>query len=166
VVKKKYLKLLDSYDENLINDLPFEIGEEDELLLIPNKKSRFRDIKMETRDYPGISGYVQSTQNQERDFSGIGPMGYKRSDEKIYEDVCEELLKSSLIDASEIVVHVENGIVYLSGSIKDRRMKKMTENLVEDVAGVTDVRNNLIILKRHQFLKGSESVLGKDLGIN
>ena len=165
ISKKKYLKLLDSSKENLTEDSPFEIGEEDSLHLVPHQKSWMRDGEKSAWNHPGISGDFHGSNHRERGYTGLGPKGYKRSDDKIYEEVCEELLKSPLIDASDIVVHVEDGVVYLSGKVSDRRIKKMTENLVEEVSGVQDVRNSLVILKHHQLLKGSESVWGKDLGI-
>jgi hypothetical protein len=163
--KKKYLKLLESSDKDLTDNSTFEIGQEDSLHPLPHQKSWIRENIKKAWDHPGITGDVYGPNHQERSYKGVGPKGYKRSDERIYEEVCEELLKNSQIDASDIVVHVEDGVVFLSGKVSDRKMKKMTENLVEEIFGVQDVRNSLVILKHHQLLKGSESVLGKDLGI-
>lgn len=77
---------------------------------------------------------------------GKGPKGYKRSDESIYEDVCDMLSKSSDVDAREIEVRVKEGHVYLDGSVQDRRMKKMAEFEIENISGVFDVHNALNIL--------------------
>jgi hypothetical protein len=76
-------------------------------------------------------------------FAGRGPKGYRRSDERVNEDVCERLTRHPAIDASGIEVRVENGEVTLSGTVNDRRSKRLAEDVVEDVSGVTDVKNEL-----------------------
>ncbi len=76
---------------------------------------------------------------------GKGPRGYKRSDQSIYEDVCDMLLKSPDVDASEIEVSVKEGVIYLYGSTSDRRSKKMAELEIENISGVLDVQNFLTI---------------------
>jgi osmotically-inducible protein OsmY len=47
------------------------------------------------------------------------------------------------IDAGEIEVQVNNGDVTLSGTIPDRRMKRLAEEVAFDVSGVHDVHNRL-----------------------
>ena len=37
---------------------------------------------------------------------GLGPQNYQRSDERIHEDVCEQLLEDGYLDASNIRVMV------------------------------------------------------------
>ena len=76
-------------------------------------------------------------------FAGRGPKGYQRSDDRIREDVCDRLTDAGDIDASEIEVHVANGEVTLSGSVRGRDEKRKTEDLAETVAGVRDVHNSL-----------------------
>jgi hypothetical protein len=83
---------------------------------------------------------------------GKGPKGYKRPDESIYSDVCDRLAMSADIDASNIEVSVKEGIVYLRGSVSDRRLKRRTELEIENVSGVTDVQNLL------SFKKGNEEL--------
>jgi hypothetical protein len=75
--------------------------------------------------------------------AGKGPKGYRRPDERIWEDVCEALLNHPEIDASEIEVEVKDGIVIFKGKVESRLIKRMAEDLVEDIAGVTDVQNDL-----------------------
>jgi hypothetical protein len=79
---------------------------------------------------------------------GRGPRGYKRPDQRIYEDVCEMLSRSADVDASGIEVTVKEGIVYLNGSVDGRQMKRMAELEIENISGVTDVQNLLAISKR------------------
>lgn len=65
-----------------------------------------------------------------------GPKGYKRSDARIYEDVCETLAWAEEIDASDVEVSVVKGEVKLSGTVRDRRTKLVAEMLVDRVAGI------------------------------
>jgi osmotically-inducible protein OsmY len=76
-------------------------------------------------------------------YAGRGPKGYKRADERIREDVCELLTRSEYLDASNIEVTVRDGTVMLSGSVQDRRSKRMAEDLSQDISGVTDVQNQI-----------------------
>jgi osmotically-inducible protein OsmY len=74
---------------------------------------------------------------------GRGPKGYRRSDERIREDVSEELTRHPEVDASEIEVSVQDGEVTLSGTVEDRRAKRLAEDVVERVSGVNEVHNQL-----------------------
>lgn len=78
----------------------------------------------------------------QREFSGRGPKGYVRSDERIREDVCERLSEGHL-DASDIDVQVKDGEVTLSGLVTDRRTKRLVEELLDNVKGIKDVENKL-----------------------
>ena len=69
--------------------------------------------------------------------------GYRRSDERIKEDVCERLTQHGQIDASGMQIDVKDCEVTLRGSVSDRRTKRMAEDVAEGVAGVRDVRNEL-----------------------
>lgn len=74
---------------------------------------------------------------------GKGPKGYKRSDDRIREDVCECIAHQGHIDASDVEVRVEGGVVSLSGTVGQRHHKRVLEQMVERVRGVDDVRNEL-----------------------
>lgn len=74
---------------------------------------------------------------------GKGPNGYRRSDERIQEEASEHLTHDSHIDASEIEVSVSEGVITLSGTVENRRMKRLAENCVETLSGVTDVKNEI-----------------------
>lgn len=74
-----------------------------------------------------------------------GPRGYKRNDLSIYDDVCETLRLSSIIDARDLSVDVKNGTVFLLGSVRDWEMKKLAEAIIENISGVFDVRNLLTV---------------------
>jgi osmotically-inducible protein OsmY len=62
---------------------------------------------------------------EESGFRGRGPRGYERSSERIYEDVCEGLTEDDRVDASQLEVDVENGIVTLRCTVPDREHKKL-----------------------------------------
>ena len=81
-------------------------------------------------------------------FSGLGPRGYERSDENIYDDVCERLTNHGFVDASDIELSVDKGIVTLQGSIDSRQQKRLAEAAVDTVPGVFDVNNRLVIRRR------------------
>ncbi|HEX3530307.1 MAG TPA: BON domain-containing protein [Thermoanaerobaculia bacterium] len=89
-------------------------------------------------------GRVESqTWDMEGPFSGRGPRGYRRSDERIHEDVCDRLTAHGEVDATDIEVKVESGEVTLSGTVPDRRTKRLAEGIVDGVRGVVDVHNQL-----------------------
>ncbi|HEY0932077.1 MAG TPA: BON domain-containing protein [Gemmatimonas sp.] len=92
--------------------------------------------------------------DSQSNFSGRGPKGWKRSDERIQEELNEQLERHSAIDASEIEVKVQSGEVTLSGTTSDRRMKRMAEDIAENVAGVREVQNQ-IRLQRADGANGS-----------
>ncbi|WP_408095676.1 BON domain-containing protein [Peredibacter sp. HCB2-198] len=77
------------------------------------------------------------------DHYGKGPRGYKRSDERIKEEVSEALYLSRDIDASNIEVFVSDGLVILRGEVESRPIKRLTEEIIENISGVVDVRNEL-----------------------
>ena len=74
---------------------------------------------------------------------GKGPKGFKRSDERIREDVCETIARQGWIDATDVEVSVEHGVVRLSGTVCRGRDRRALEALVERVLGVEEVKNEL-----------------------
>jgi hypothetical protein len=81
--------------------------------------------------------------NEPVGYSGRGPKGYARSDQRITEDVCDRLADDPHIDASDIEVAVKNGEVTLTGSVHSRHEKRDAEDLLESISGVRDVHNHL-----------------------
>jgi osmotically-inducible protein OsmY len=76
-------------------------------------------------------------------YAGRGPKGYRRSDERIREEVSDTLTADPRVDASEITVNVEGGVVTLTGTVSSRDQKRRAEDCAEGVSGVSDVTNNL-----------------------
>jgi osmotically-inducible protein OsmY len=100
-------------------------------------------------DYPGEHTWGETQREQERPrpargrHAGRGPRGYRRSDATIREEICESLTDNPDLDASGIEVTVEGGEVTLTGTVDSRDARWLAEDLVESVAGVRDVHNQL-----------------------
>ena len=88
-----------------------------------------------------------SSQSQGASFHGRGPKGYKRSDDRIKEDVCETLARDPRIDASDIEVNVEDAMVTLSGTVESREINRAAEMVIENLSGVADVKNDIKVKK-------------------
>jgi hypothetical protein len=113
----------------------------------------------------GYGGYVQGHGRGEGGggggiggHRGKGPLNFTRTDERIYEIVCEALLDDDRIDASNIEVKVSNGEVTLTGTVHDRPSKRLAEDVVEDLPGVQAVENRI------RVQRADESV-GRDASI-
>ena len=92
------------------------------------------------------SGGLYGTSWTERGrYVGRGPRSWRRSDERIREDVNEELTRHPDVDASEIEVAVMNSEVTLTGIADGRREKREAEECAWRVSGVKDVHNQLRI---------------------
>lgn len=91
---------------------------------------------------------------------GKGPKGYRRSDDRIREDVCDCIAEQGRIDASDVEVKVESGTVTLSGTVGQRHDKRMLEHLVERVRGVTDVHNELRVKREEQQQQRGQQLQG------
>lgn len=100
---------------------------------------------------PGIGGH-----------RGKGPQGFMRSDERIREMVCEALSDDDHIDATHIEVVVKNGEVILTGTVEDRRQKRLAEDCVEHLPGVRDVQNQLRCGSQGRGNQTSGSAVGRN----
>lgn len=85
----------------------------------------------------GNDGFVSSNK------SGRGPKGYKRSDERIKEEVCELLTRHPAIDPSEVDIQVSSSEITLTGTVDNRHEKRLIEDLASSVSGVSEVNNRL-----------------------
>lgn len=101
---------------------------------------------------PGRGGYFKRHSpdygrdpDGSRSYRGHGPRDYRRSDERVYGDVCEALTDDSEVDATHIEVKVSEGEVTLSGSVTSREQKRRAAHVADRIAGVRDVHNQLRI---------------------
>lgn len=74
---------------------------------------------------------------------GRGPKGYRRSDDRIREDINDRLTDDAWLDASDIEVQVRETEVTLSGAVHSREDKRRAEDIAESVSGVRNELNNL-----------------------
>jgi hypothetical protein len=74
---------------------------------------------------------------------GRGPRNYRRSDARIFEDVCDRLSVDDRVDASDIEVQIVDSRVLLRGTVASRAEKRVAEVIAELTAGVADVDNYL-----------------------
>lgn len=77
------------------------------------------------------------------DYSGIGPKSYQRSDESLLEHISEALTWSPEVDASEITIAVKNGDVILSGTVPEREMIYLVDELMEEIHGIKNIDNHI-----------------------
>ncbi len=108
-------------------------------------------------------GYRSSLQGQDisgrRNFRGMGPKNYTRSDERIRDDVCERLTHDDDLDASEIEIRTEQGKVIMEGSVEERWMKHRAEDIAESCSGVREVENKIRV--QSSQTRGSSETPGK-----
>lgn len=102
-----------------------------------------------SQSYPSRFDQRRQWSTQGR-FAGIGPQGYKRSDERIMEDVNEMLTEAPDLDPSNITVEVHNGEVTLKGTVSDREDKRQAEDIAESCAGVKEVQNQLRVKREEE----------------
>ena len=88
-------------------------------------------------------GDDDAERRRQQDFRGRGPKGYRRSDERIKEDISDRLADDWQVDASEIDVGVSNAEVTLSGTVDSRDARRRAEDIAEQVSGVSHVQNNI-----------------------
>lgn len=94
-------------------------------------------------------------------YTGRGPKGYQRSDDRIREDVSDRLTAHGHIDASDIEVRIQAGEVTLIGFVDSRAAKRAAEDLADDVPGVREVHNQLRVRTHAEGAGvGRTSVLG------
>jgi hypothetical protein len=76
-------------------------------------------------------------------FAGRGPKGWRRSDSRLREAVCERMMDDPLLDASGFEVVVEDGSVVLRGEVTRPDDREHAEMLAREAAGPAPVRNEL-----------------------
>jgi hypothetical protein len=79
---------------------------------------------------------------------GKGLRNYRRSDDRIVDEINDRLCDNPYIDASEVDIAISNGTVVLSGTVEDRQSKRLAEDIAESVSGVENVENALRIKKQ------------------
>ena len=80
-------------------------------------------------------------------YTGRGPKDYRRSDDRIREEVCDMFTDDWRLDASEVMVKVEGCEVTLTGTVATREQKRRAEEIAERVRGVNDVHNQIRVMR-------------------
>jgi len=93
---------------------------------------------------------------------GKGPKGYRRSDDRIREDINDRLSDDSYLDASDIEIKVENCDVILSGTVDSRNAKRHAESLAESISGVKNVENRLRVKQENAERENRNSLSSSD----
>ena len=110
-------------------------------------------VELERMDHSGQIRHAEPRPN----YSGRGPKGYKRTDDRIHEEICEKLTKDPWIDASHIDVNVKDQEVTLEGHVHERRVKHMVEDAVASVSGVREIHNSLKVEHHTDMLDDGEN---------
>ena len=76
-------------------------------------------------------------------YRGKGPKDYRRSEDRIREDVCDRLTDDYMLDATNIQIQVQGDEVVLSGSVNTREQKRRAEDIVDSISGVKNVENRI-----------------------
>ena len=96
---------------------------------------------------PGVAGTGDTTLAP-GPHAGRGPRDWRRSDERIREDVCQWMSDDPRLDAREIDVRVRDGDVTLEGRVEHRSARRLAEDIAAAVPGVRDVFNRLSTSER------------------
>ncbi|HWQ32024.1 MAG TPA: BON domain-containing protein [Blastocatellia bacterium] len=107
---------------------------------------------------PDASRASESRREARGRYAGRGPKNYRRSDERIAEDINERLTEHPGIDATEIEVRVSDGQVTLAGSVENRHAKYLAEEIAESVSGVRDISNQLRVGPQGNQVQSQENL--------
>lgn len=79
---------------------------------------------------------------------GKGPIGYRRSDARILEELCDRLTDDGDVDATDVECSVQEGEVTLTGSVGTRPEQRRAGLLAGSMRGVVAVQNRIHV--RHE----------------
>lgn len=100
--------------------------------------SQFGGSSFGSSQYGGGTGTMSGRNRRNRPM----PKNYTRSDQRICEDVCDQIMNSD-IDCSDVEVDVKDGKVVLTGTVHERWMRHEIEDTADNVPGVKDVENQI-----------------------
>lgn len=120
-----------------------------------SRRDRVLDGYSDYNREPSYKGMGQDRSS--RNFRGLGPKSYQKSDERLKDDICEVLMDHSEIDASDIDIEVSKGEVTLTGTVNDRWMKYHAEEVIEDLSFVNSVQNNIRVTKQKNNMQTKSS---------
>lgn len=88
----------------------------------------------------------------------------KRDDDEIRDDIYDELDDDpSIPDNAEVKVDVKDGVVILTGTVRNRWTKDAVGRCAWETPGVHDVNNDVAITsRRREFATGQQNVSGRE----
>jgi osmotically-inducible protein OsmY len=105
--------------------------------------------EIEKHNQPSMQRQSNLSWNRQRGgMKGRGPSSYIKSDKRILEQINDRLCDNPYLDASEMEVGIDNGVVILTGSVNSREDKRLAEEIAEEVTGVENVENRLHVTMR------------------
>jgi len=126
----------------------------------PGRGSQYSGTNYEQGTSPYSNSYGQGGSQYDTWHKGKGPKGYRRSDERIKEDVSDRLTEDTQLDASDIEVAVTNGEVKLTGTVESREAKRRAEDLTEMISGISNVENSLRVKQDKSTLSNKDASMG------
>lgn len=75
---------------------------------------------------------------------------YRRTDERVRDDVCERLSHSNAVDPTDVTVEVRDGVVTLEGTVPRRAMRYALEDIAARCMGVIDIDNRVRVAPPHR----------------
>lgn len=108
---------------------------------LENRNKNRDPERLKVREDQVRTQYMDNRKNPDR------PKGYRKSDDRIEEEVCNALMRDRNVNASLIDVRVNNGVVTLSGTVDSRSARFDAEMAVDSIRGVEDIQNNLKVRK-------------------
>ncbi|MDQ3206268.1 MAG: BON domain-containing protein [Pseudomonadota bacterium] len=84
-----------------------------------------------------------SQDQQGRGHRGRGPKSYTRPDTSIADEIYSRLTDDDAVDATQILVMVDDAEVTLTGEVPERQMKHRAEDLVDAVRGIKEIHNRI-----------------------
>jgi osmotically-inducible protein OsmY len=109
-------------------------------------------------------GDEDAARRRKQDYRGHGPTNYTRSDDRIREDVNDNLTDDWGVDARNVTATVSNGEVTLDGIVSTRLQKRRAEDCAEGVSGVKHVQNNLRVQEQSTWDRSERSESDTDTG--
>ena len=73
---------------------------------------------------------------------------YESQDDRIYDDVCRQLMRQADIQSQEIVIKVKNSVVTLSGRVETCLERMEAEKAAKAVYGVSSVTNLIEVIPK------------------
>lgn len=107
----------------------------------------------------------QFAESQSSQHRGKGPKSFKRSDDRLMEEICQQLEDNDELDATNIDVRVTNGEVTLSGTVESRRDKRLADEIAEGVRGVKDIKNEITLESQSKNEQGEASTNKKHVKV-